>query len=110
MPSLTTYEEQDEVLEHGDDPDQEIRYVEIDGEELEASIVNGQIQLKEVAPATKTKAKSVRIKVICSCGSYQCGAIGAFGHPDRTVYEPEIKPLPTQWERDQLARRLKMGG
>lgn len=110
MGFLTQYEEEETRTEHGDDPDGEVRYVEIDGEELEASLQGGQLVLKEAErkAITTGATKSVRVKEICSCGSFTCPLIRKYGLPE-TVYEREIKPLPSG-QRDQAALRLKGSG
>ncbi len=53
----------------------------------------------------KAKERTVRVKVICSCGYYTCGMIRRFGHPE-PVYQVEIRPLPSQYARDLRALAL----
>lgn len=44
--------------------------------------------------------------MICSCGSKTCGAIVTFGLPV-SVFHPVIEPIPSQYERDRLAREIR---
>lgn len=48
----------------------------------------------------------IRVKVICSCGSYTCGMIRTFGHPVE-VFKDAIEPLYPQMSRDRKALDLK---
>lgn len=51
---------------------------------------------------------TIRVKIICSCGSYTCGAIRTFGHPVE-VFKDAIEPLYPQMSRDKRAIELKGG-
>jgi len=50
----------------------------------------------------------VRVKIICSCGSYTCCMISRFGHPVE-VFKGDIEPLYPQLARDRRAVELKGG-
>lgn len=54
------------------------------------------------------QAKADMVKVICSCGSFSCGAITTFGHPV-PLYQAEIEPLSSQYSKDCRAVALKGG-
>lgn len=81
------------------DPEAEATTIEAEAEAAAA-------ELAGTAPGkAKTKTRTVRVKVICSCGYYTCGMIRRFGHPE-PLYQAEIRPLPSQYARDQRALAL----
>ena len=55
------------------------------------------------------KTETVMITLVCSCGYRTCCRIVDFGLPDE-LFEEFIYPIPVQYERDILARRMKSEG
>lgn len=102
-------------IEHGDrygveDTSQEERWCETCGvweaENYECAARKAALEAEE---AEEREALTRRTKLICSCGSFTCGAIVYFGLSVPT-FEDAIQPIPSQFRRDETARQLKQAG
>lgn len=98
-------------IEHGDrygveDTSQEERWCETCGVWEAESYVCERAQ---AAQAEEEEKITRRTKLVCSCGSFTCGAIVYFGLSVPT-FEDAIQPIPSQFRRDATARQLKQAG
>jgi len=80
---------------------EDVRHGE-DEERREELVVDPTFEV--ILPSDLKKAPLV--KILCSCGSSKCFAIGRFGLPAPT-YHTEIAPLGQQTVRDQRAIALR---
>lgn len=78
---------------------------EVEGTTLTADEAALMRTAEEAIARREANGATVRVKVVCSCGSYTCRAIRLFGHPV-PVFQTEIEPLPSQYARDEHALRL----
>jgi hypothetical protein len=102
-------------IEHGDrygveDTSQEERWCETCGvweaENYECEARKAALEAEE---AEEREALTRRTKLICSCGSFTCGAIVRFGLSVPT-FEGDIQPIPSQHVRDIRALEIKAAG
>lgn len=101
------YTETEEEIQHGDDPEQEVKYEEM-------LVANGVLERTSEEQAALDAKLSVKkqtsmVMILCSCGSPKCYAIRYFGLPKPTFHEA-IEPIGSQMVRDDTARRMKMCG
>lgn len=106
--NVTTTESE---IEHGDrygveDTSQEERWCETCGVWEAESYV---CEAAQAAQAEEEEKITRRTKLICSCGSFTCGAIVRFGLSVPT-FEGDIQPIPSQHVRDIRALEIKAAG
>ncbi len=68
-------------------------------------------EARATAAETQPKARVItrRQTLICSCGFRTCSLITLYGLTEPT-FRGRIEPIPSQYQRDRLAREIKSGG
>lgn len=93
----------DDGDEHGERYGVATLVVEIDP--LTGRLVEATAEGEATEEDEDERAGGVRVKLVCSCGFATCPAVRRYGHPE-PVFEAEIRPLPSQFARDQRALAL----
>lgn len=101
MYSYTESEEED--VKHGEDENAAEAYEQM---LLKAGAIT---ETKSEEEARLAKAAIEATRLVCSCGSYFCFAIGLYGLAKPT-YNKEIVHLESQYIKDSTAARIKAAG